>query len=361
MGYVLGFVVDNCMHLEGDSRQCVIDSMKKSNNGVYVLLKDKFSGQSHEDLDEIAQDPKKAIDYSEYEIVGEGYAWLSVSGSLVFDSWNNYKRDVYDQVIVPMLEEFADKVFEQGRIHLVSVGTSHDCSTPKVYRADDREIFAVVMKEGENYGEANMQGLIKKSPQLMRLEQDIREENSNFAKIESSSPDHAKWIGELLRSNADRFAAFAPEKVKMLTSYHAMLLFNGAFPECFEGLGSQAIWFLTSIPMMKLYETFEKLGGEKTKLIETFAGLDCFLSEQFNSYVELTKSGMCSLYVLQRQLPELLENHGPQQFIDRMSTAIFGRNAGVYDSVSFAPSDYNQEGGEIFCVIGSLEDTNCID
>lgn len=85
--YVLGHITNCCQSMGGESEACVIDGITRENNGFYVLLKNKNlkTNQSSPRLE------NGQINYKDYAIVGQGYAWLSTLGNLTFDSWENLR------------------------------------------------------------------------------------------------------------------------------------------------------------------------------------------------------------------------------------------------------------------------------
>lgn len=82
---LLGDITNCCQRIGGHAIDCVIDGVTKQDHGFYVLLK-KINPKSKE-LPLI--DGK--INYTQFKIVGQSYCWISASGNLVLDSWENLK------------------------------------------------------------------------------------------------------------------------------------------------------------------------------------------------------------------------------------------------------------------------------
>lgn len=127
--YLLGETVNNCQSIGGNSEQCVIDGITLEDNGFYVLLQATNRDKSKPPM------VNGKIDYKNYAIVGEGYAWLSKMGNLTFDSWENLTPKVTDQIIAKLLPEFAKKVTteEKSEIVRVTIGTSGG-KTPEEFK-----------------------------------------------------------------------------------------------------------------------------------------------------------------------------------------------------------------------------------
>ncbi|HJD66631.1 MAG TPA: hypothetical protein LFV91_06370 [Rickettsia endosymbiont of Bembidion nr. Transversale] len=196
--YILGHIVQDCQSIGGHSERCVIDGITRENNGFYVLLKSKNSAKPNAEI--FTSDGK--IDYQNFDIVGQAYAWLSKLGNLVLDSWENLRNEKEDEdeeeendedeiedeeeakslnddkVIVPLLKEFAKQVCNTTNINRVTVGLGG--KTPEKFKEIETE-FPETILEGYDYGDATDQALIYQKPELTELENKI---NGYVAKTE---------------------------------------------------------------------------------------------------------------------------------------------------------------------------------
>lgn len=101
---ILGKITGCCQSITGYGAAFVIDGMTRKDNGFYVLLKKK--GQTS------ATSPKLAdgsIDYNNYEIIAQAYAWRSTNNNLVFDSWES-KHEKTHAIAYDMLIAFGKKL-----------------------------------------------------------------------------------------------------------------------------------------------------------------------------------------------------------------------------------------------------------
>lgn len=113
--YLLGHITNCCQSIGGIAEACAIDSLRLQTSGVYVLLKGK---DSHQPM--IGKD----INYKDFSIVGQGYAWLSKNNNLVLDSWENLRPETDDRVISSLLPVFAKSAIEKSsEIFRVTIGT----------------------------------------------------------------------------------------------------------------------------------------------------------------------------------------------------------------------------------------------
>ena len=151
--YILGHVTHCCQYIGGHSEACVIDGITRENNGFYVLLKqNKPSDIKSSPL------PNHSINYADFSIIGQGYAWLSQAGNLVFDSWENIRKED-NPIVVDLLKEFGRQVTEQSDVVRVTIG--HGGNTPKEFKTKDLKINAAeIMREGSQYQDSSVQLLV---------------------------------------------------------------------------------------------------------------------------------------------------------------------------------------------------------
>ena len=164
--YILGHITHCCQSIGGHSEQCVIDGLTLEKNGFYVLLKAKAKGA--ETSKPIDQDK---INYNDYDLVGQGYLWLSCLNNLTFDSWENANKERDDAVIASMLPAFAGQCFEQNPvIGCLTIGLGG--GTPRAY-ASAKCAAPEKMAEGSEYGDASSQALIAMNPVLAQQAEKI--------------------------------------------------------------------------------------------------------------------------------------------------------------------------------------------
>ncbi|WP_341751940.1 hypothetical protein [Candidatus Tisiphia endosymbiont of Piscicola geometra] len=283
--YILGNITNCCQSIGGNSEKCVIDGITKENNGFYVLLKDKNTKISGKPIN-----AKGKIDYNHYDIVGQGYAWLSKEGNFTFDSWENLRnkesgnlRD--DAVVVPMLQEFAKQVTQDNKVSRVTIGTGG--KTPEYFKTANttsREF----MLEGYDYGDADCQSVVGQSIQLTELQEELKvylaEQTNQIISINQGK--ETKRIISILKEGK---TILTTEKNQVLTSNNAMTAYKEqyiAFDEL-KDLEVEKIKALTSQAAMTAYKekyiTFDELKDLEAKKIEYLTSYDAH--EVYKGYV----------------------------------------------------------------------------
>jgi hypothetical protein len=153
--FILGHITNCCQSIGGNSSQCVVDGITLESNGFYVLLKSTTENKSASTTPAPLLNGK--VDYSHYQIVGQGYAWRSFLGNLTFDSWENLTPSSEDAVIVPMLEAFAkEAVKDNSDILRVTIGLGG--KTPTAFGPPIP--YAEGIGEGYGYPDSARQGLV---------------------------------------------------------------------------------------------------------------------------------------------------------------------------------------------------------
>ncbi|WP_341789832.1 hypothetical protein [Rickettsia endosymbiont of Polydrusus tereticollis] len=203
--YILGKITNSCQSIGGQSEVCVIDGITRENNGFYVLLKNKKKNQ--ENLKIFKQTGE--IDYQNFEIVEQGYAWLSDVGNLTFDSWENLRNQKLgggladDGIIVPLLRLFAEKVCETTDISRVTIGTGG--KTPNLFKAQNTLNNEENMKEGFNYGDAQHQVLIGQKKYLTALQAILDDKNTHWDRKEKTLKQVKEKLNIEEGQNIDEF------------------------------------------------------------------------------------------------------------------------------------------------------------
>lgn len=121
-GYILGELTNCCQSVGETGEKYAIDGMNRSHNGFYVLLKPITKAAKSR------QNPFKAaeIDYDSFKIVGQCYAWISIHGNLVLNSWENLEKEDTEKAIEFVkrlaLTMVQDPSFSIGRVTIGSGG-----------------------------------------------------------------------------------------------------------------------------------------------------------------------------------------------------------------------------------------------
>ena len=131
--YVLGYETFCCQSIGGVGASCTIDGILSKKSGFYVLLKGDGSQKNPKDF----FGEKKNIKYDKCTIVGQGYAWISDKGNLVFDSWESKSKD-YDGITTLLLKELCTQITEgtdtqNTVIKKVTIGASG--KTPNCFKS----------------------------------------------------------------------------------------------------------------------------------------------------------------------------------------------------------------------------------
>lgn len=149
--FFLGKMSDCCQSIGGLGEYVVKDGLTLENNGFYVLLHRRSYSVGEPIL------TSGRINYEDFEIVGQSYAWRGKTDGLVFDSWER-KRPSDEPVILAMLPQFAQTIIAADkRLSRVLVG--QDGMRLFAYNkfASEPEEFPEEMIEGDNSGDAEHQ------------------------------------------------------------------------------------------------------------------------------------------------------------------------------------------------------------
>lgn len=128
---ILGEITHCCQSISENSHQCVVDGTSRSDNGFYVLMKNN-------------------------EIIGQSYAWRTISGNICLDSIECLTGRIPLPALQTLLQQFTDQVVTSGAAHCVTVGKGG--KTPKEFA--ENHMIADRMRQGIDYGDANKQYLI---------------------------------------------------------------------------------------------------------------------------------------------------------------------------------------------------------
>lgn len=205
---ILGYITNDCQSIGSKGEPCVLDGISSEHDGFYVMLKKKGAKK---DASPFLQD--KTIDYDNFEIVGQGYAWLSMSGNLTIDSWEN-ARQKEDGTAVAMLKKFSQMVISQSNGTIVQVTTGRNSPrTPSAFRNAPALTYAEIMEEGTQYNDSKSQTSITVDiDEIKSIKDELLfqlTENSEFAHTRTLenliepiySQKHSMWIWSLLANS----------------------------------------------------------------------------------------------------------------------------------------------------------------
>ena len=179
---ILGEITDCCQSIGGDSHACVVDGISRQNNGFYVLLERiKSVGSSPITAIEPAQ-----INYQDFRILAQSYAWISQTGNLCLDSFEaiDHVLQYFEKSAQPekainltnLLEKFAKQVLIiYPGIKRVTLGLGG--KTPNnLFRnlSTGQRITSLVsetMREGHEYGDAKEQYRIASCLEMNKSQQ----------------------------------------------------------------------------------------------------------------------------------------------------------------------------------------------
>ena len=162
---ILGQLTSSCQNIGGHSDLCVRDAVSLPNNGLYVLLK-QISGLTQK---KAPFNEDHSINYDDFEILGQSYAWISKTGNLTLDSLEcSHGSDgvtcVPISVAETILTAFATQVLlDNSSIKRVTLGTGG--GTPHEFRFEEAQVIER-MRQGEFYGDASRQMIILKTANL---------------------------------------------------------------------------------------------------------------------------------------------------------------------------------------------------
>ena len=285
--------------MEGSAGRCVIDGYTKENNGFYVLLREKKK------LKNVVPDIFKKdgkINYSDYKIIAQGYAWVSNLGNLTFDSWERIETKS-DKVAIKLLKQFAKYVVNDTDLNIDRVTLGYLWNNYSFLNSVAKVKLPEYIKDGYWHNEANTQLLLYESEILRarskKLEKLLKEKhNGIFEKFSADLIRHSTQLENLetfLSNNEEKLSQYqnSPElaskafkAIKIIL--HANLGFVGFknfdifFENGFKGLN-------TIINNEKIYEqhrylyihyyTIENFKGLEKREISTVISTNCKLSK----------------------------------------------------------------------------------
>ena len=152
--FILGTITNCCQSIGGNSEACVIDGWRRENNGFYVLLERKKNSPPNSPVKNSAG----IINDKNFDIVGQAYAWKSINGNLVFDSWENLRPLSDDTIAVAMLTAFAEQAVTVPEHGIFQVTIGRGGRTPRELLIPTNSVpVAEIMLEGNQYGDSKSQ------------------------------------------------------------------------------------------------------------------------------------------------------------------------------------------------------------
>jgi hypothetical protein len=245
-GYILGEITACCQSVNNYAEECAIDGMTRENDGFYVLVK-YLNNEAKQKANPFLENGE--IDYRSFKIIGQAYAWSSIHGNLVFDSWENLDQ-VDDDKLVPLLKEFATKIVKEYKIGRVTIGSSG--KTPQILKFTNP--YNEVILEGHSY-DSNSQWLLATS--------DILEQQSETFGVPIYSLKFAKELANnksLLKKIKNLYEAGIPaEELQYLCSDVALKIyqkFEQFDPEWLFILAEEDVSILKSITSYAAYQIY---------------------------------------------------------------------------------------------------------
>ncbi len=149
--YFLGEYTDCCQYIGNNGEGCVLSGVTEPNNGFLVLLKAKKTKYDHPLIE-------GRINYEQFDIVGQGYMWLSQEDNLVIDSWENLRPAADDKIVEKMLPAWANEVTQQcPNILRVTIGCGGKTPISMQEKVVD---YPEKIAEGFQYEDSNTQALV---------------------------------------------------------------------------------------------------------------------------------------------------------------------------------------------------------
>lgn len=185
--YLLGRFTKCCQSIDGkvaEVHQCVIDGITKENNGFYVVLKPINNKKN-----KVALKENGDIDYSNYKIIAQAYAWKSRLGNLVFDSLD-IAEEKYYPAATALFKDLGKKAAEiDPEIMAVTIGRGG--RTPKYFTEQPKIQCSENMKEGYQYHESLEQSLVysatEKQQEIIDLIKTFFQDTSELGFIEKKT------------------------------------------------------------------------------------------------------------------------------------------------------------------------------
>ncbi len=232
---ILGDITNCCQSIKGKAELCVKDAVSLPYNAIYVLVKQRKKGGSpHLIVDD-------AINDHDFKIIGQFYAWESVSGNVCLDSLECLEGEVTDVVMGDSITQFANALLDKNPdVHYVTVGRAG--KTPE--GLFEKTIIPEKMRQGFFYGDAKEQYCIaKRVPKLKEVSDLLKGCPEPFhacmmylCEHFPTTPELATEIGALLDKNPDLTTQLTPDTLMTLMTFSQPLALRDMEPVDFGAL-----------------------------------------------------------------------------------------------------------------------------
>jgi len=133
--FILGKITYCCQSINGYAQQCVIDGWTQPNSGFYVLLK-----ANNKNKKSPVFKADGSINYDDYHIVGQTFAWASIYGNLVFYAWIFLKHETEKLNKTKLLEGYSEKIVaESNTVYRVMMGRNPHIPSPNEFITNNIE------------------------------------------------------------------------------------------------------------------------------------------------------------------------------------------------------------------------------
>ncbi len=153
--FILGKITHCCQSINGHAQQCVINGWTLPDCGFYVLLK-----QNNKNKKVNVFNTDGSINYDDYHIVGQTYAWLTIYGNLVFSAWVFLKQETKTLDKATLLKAYATKIVSDSQSHIyrVMIGRNTHIPSPNEFKKNsiEREVLLTDLPYQESVKQTEM-------------------------------------------------------------------------------------------------------------------------------------------------------------------------------------------------------------
>jgi len=154
---ILGDITNCCQSIDGHSDQCVKDAVSLSDNGLYVLLKQRKKGNPVLIIN-------GEINDKDFKVTGQAYTWKSKMGNVCLDSIECLKDEIPNAALKKIISDFAAKLLQDNSgIKYVTVGRGG--KTPEGLFSET--LTPEKIRQGYAYDDSSTQYCIAKAPSAL--------------------------------------------------------------------------------------------------------------------------------------------------------------------------------------------------
>ncbi|MCC8371960.1 MAG: hypothetical protein LN568_04380 [Rickettsia endosymbiont of Pseudomimeciton antennatum] len=270
----------------------------------------------------------RKINYQEFEIVGQSYAFKTKAGNLTFNSWENLRYAAIasdkvgdDHIAAQMLKKACNEIIINNcDISRITIGTDGGARTPEELR-QNIVLYNEVPYLYVDHLNTSKQIVIAQSPQLIDIQNELKEKAPNIEimsikhgeklKHLLEQPEFAASFNEMLSNNKQllqviltysviedlkltSFQGFSdPKIINLLTSPNALKVYDfGVKIDQLKDLEVKKIIPLISFNARMAYKagiTFDQLKDLEIEQIKAFFSIINNLLDRFCSDDELKK------------------------------------------------------------------------